>query len=99
MFEMKNQPTFDSNAQEALNAIIHFTAEKPKVEQLISDAIKNPLSEIQNTLSMVNNHFYDFYSASIRDQQDRILGRIWTFKDITTQKKRIKELIKVPEKC
>jgi hypothetical protein len=99
MFEMKNQPTFDSNAQEALNAIIHFTAEKPKVEQLISDVIKNPLSEIQNTLSMVNNHFYDFYSASIRDQQDRILGRIWTFKDITTQKKRIKELIKVPEKC
>mgnify|MGYP001353295031 FL=1 len=53
MFEMKNQPTFDSNAQETLNAIIHFTAEKPKVEQLISDAIKNPLSEIQNTLSMV----------------------------------------------
>lgn len=92
MFTLKEKPSFDSLAKDTLDAILDFTIEKSKFEQLISDAFENSLTEIQSTLSMMNGRFYDCYSAPIREQQGAVFGRIWTFRDVTEQKRQIKEL-------
>ncbi len=99
MFALGQKPSADDTASSVLEEIVAFSSEKNELKKLIDDAIKNPHRQVQYTFSTVNGHFYDFYSAPILEPESPVAGRIWTFRNVSEQKRQIEELTLANERA
>ena len=72
-----------------------------KLLRLVADQVKNPAQFVERVaylyanpgetgrdeIELVDGRLLDRYSAPVRDREGKYYGRIWTFRDITAQRK------------
>lgn len=98
LFSLKEQPIEGVSALPILDEICTF-GKDDCIVSVKSRVLDNARIELREELELKDGRFYDLYSAPIKENEQVLFGRIWTFRDITERKKEVEQLKIANEKA
>ena len=86
LFSIPAELLEDENKVTLIDYLVHQARSPRHFQDLISHLQEHPTESSRDEVEMADGSIFDRFSAPVMNQDGKLLGRIWTFRDITDRK-------------
>ena len=92
LFKVPDEIVCDADDSKLLRHVVGQTRHPEQFKKRVAELYANPDEIGRDELELANGTILDRYSAPVRDKTGEYYGRIWSFRDITEQKRAVEKL-------